>query len=181
MSLHALKLDCQIQQKKGMHFILASVVIWSAICIIQWSSLDQLTKNLLTFCSTAPLVPLAFVFSKLLNINFQHKENPLTTLGIVLSLTQVLYLLIAMWIYPTIPDKMVMVIAMIFGAHLLPFGWLYDSKSYYIFSVVITILAFIVGLLFQPSILALLMIVMEILFSAFLFQEVRKLPKMVKG
>ena len=42
-----------------------------------------------------------------------------------------LYLLIAMWIYAAVPDKMVMVIAIIFGAHLLPFGWLYDSKVYY--------------------------------------------------
>jgi len=43
-------------------------------------------------------------------------------LGVLFSVNQLLYLLIAMWIYPTVPEEMVMVLAMIFGAHLLPYG-----------------------------------------------------------
>lgn len=70
-----------------------------------------MTKNLLTFCCSTPLV----------------------------SLNQMLYLLIALWIYAAVPEKMLMVYAMIFGAHLLPYGWLYQSKSYYLFSLVIPI------------------------------------------
>ena len=31
-----------------------------------------------------------------------------------------LYLLIVMWVFPTAPEKMLMVVVMIFGAHLLP-------------------------------------------------------------
>jgi len=38
------------------------------------------------------------------------------------SYTCIPYKLIAMWIYPTVPNKMVMVLVIIFGAHLLPFG-----------------------------------------------------------
>lgn len=82
-----------------------------------------------------------------------------------------IYLLIAMWIYPTIPDKMLMVIALIFGAHLLPFGWLYNSKIYTVLSVVIPILSLIMGLNFSNIILAIMMIVIEIIFSLLLALE----------
>jgi predicted signal transduction protein with EAL and GGDEF domain len=82
-----------------------------------------------------------------------------------------------MWVYPTVPDKMLMVIAMIFGAHLLPYGWLYKSKSYMAFSVVIPILALVVGLMFEPYILAAMMLLIEILFSLLLFVEIKRMQE----
>ncbi|MBB5182418.1 membrane protein YdbS with pleckstrin-like domain [Catenisphaera adipataccumulans] len=103
----------------------------------------------------------------------QNKEDPLTTLGILFSVNQMLYLLIAMWIYPTIPEKMLMVIAMIFGAHLMPYSWLYRSKSYFAFSIIIPITALIVGLIYEPFILAAVMIIFEAIFSLFLLHEVK--------
>jgi hypothetical protein len=133
-------------------------------------------KNLLTFCLTAPLVPLAYLISKIIKVDFTNKGNPLTNLGVLFSINQMLYLLIAMWIYNAVPDKMVMVLAMIFGAHLLPYGWLYQSKSYMVLSGVIPIAALIVGLNFPPYIVAGFMIAVEIVFSLLLSMEVRKLP-----
>ncbi|NLL73063.1 MAG: hypothetical protein GX237_06000 [Clostridiales bacterium] len=118
MNLEELRLNCAIKQKRGLHFILASIVIWCAVLIIQLTSLPILT---------------------------------------------------------TIPEKMLMVIAMIFGAHLLPYGWLYKSKSYMVFSIVVPILSLMVGLNFEPYILAALMIVIEILFSACLIIGNKKL------
>ena len=177
MNLEELRLDCAIKQKKGLHFILASIVIWCAVLIVQLMDLPTLTKNLFTFCCTAPLVPLAFSISKIIKVDFQNKRNPLTNLGILFSINQILYLLIAMWVYPTIPEKMLMVIAMIFGAHLLPFGWLYKSKTYMVLSVVITIAALIVGLNFEPYILAVMMIGIEMIFSVCLWAETKALAR----
>lgn len=171
-----MKLDCQIKQKKGIHFILASVLVWLALFFIHKSSIEQLTKNLLTFCCAAPLVPLAFLISKIIKIDFQNKGNPLTNLGKIFSINQILYLVIAMWVYPTIPEKMLMVFAIIFGAHLLPYGWLYDSKTYYFLSVIITILSLFVGLNFQSFILAGMMVLIQLLFSTLLYIEIKKLP-----
>ncbi len=175
MNLEELRLDCAINQKKGLHFILASIIIWCIVLIIHLTSLPILTKNLFTFCCTAPLVPLAFFISKIIKVDFQNKENPLTNLGVLFSVNQMLYLLIAMWIYPTIPEKMLMVIAMIFGAHLLPYGWLYKSKSYMGLSIAVPILSLIVGLNFEPYVLAIMMVVIEILFSISLTVENNKL------
>ncbi|MDF2613971.1 MAG: putative rane protein [Clostridia bacterium] len=175
MNLEELRLDCAIKQKKGLHFILASIIIWGAVLAIHLSGLPILTKNFLTFCSTAPLMPIAFIISKILKIDFTNKGNPLTGLGIMLSLNQMLYLLIAMWIYPTLPDKMVMVIAIIFGAHLFPFSWLYKSKSYAAMSVLISVSILIVGCFFESYIVALTMIIYEILFSILLIFEMKKI------
>lgn len=175
MNLEELRFDCAIKQKKGLHFILASIVIWCAVLIVHLTPLPILDKNLFTFCSTAPLMPLAFFISKIIKVDFQNKENPLTNLGILFSANQMLYLLIAMWVYPTVPEKMLMIIAMIFGAHLLPYGWMYKSKSYIVLAIAIPILSLIVGLNFEPYILATMMIIIEILFSICLVMENKKI------
>ena len=177
MNLEELRIDCSLKQKKGLHFILASVIIWIAVFFIHNSTLPILTKNLLTFCFTAPLLPIAYFISKLIKVDFQNENNPLNNLGVLFSLNQMLYLLIAMWIYPTIPEKMIMVIAIIFGAHLLPYGWLYQSKSYYVFSALIPLSALYIGTNFAPDKLALFMIGIEVIFSIMLILENSKLAK----
>ncbi|MDI9482313.1 MAG: hypothetical protein QM315_03905 [Bacillota bacterium] len=180
MNLEELQLDCAIKQKKGLHFILASIIIWCTILIIHLTSLPILTKNLFTFFSTAPLMPLAFLISKVIKVDFQNKGNPLTNLGVLFSVNQILYLLIAMWIYPTLPEKMLMIIAMIFGAHLLPYGWLYKSKSYIVFAILIPVLSLIIGINFEPYVIAFMMIGIEILFSISLIFENRKISSISK-
>lgn len=168
-------LDCATKQKKGLHFILASIMIWLAVFLVHLTSLPILTKNLLTFCFTAPLMPLAYLISRIIKVDFANKENPLTHLGLLFSLNQLLYLLIAMWIYPTVPEKMVMTIGMIFGAHLLPYSWLYKSRSYMVMSVIIPLSVLFIGINFSSSFVAGIMILFEIVFSLLLFSEVKKL------
>ena len=171
MDVNGLRLDCAKKQKRGLHFILASIAIWTAIFFVHMTSLPILTKNLLTFCSTAILMPLAYLISRFIRVDFQNKGNPLTGLGILFSVNQMLYLLIAMWIYAQVPDKMLMVIAIIFGAHLLPYGWLYKSKSYMAWAVAIPLLSLAAGLYLPPLALAGMMIAIETAFSACLVIE----------
>jgi hypothetical protein len=179
MNLEEMRLDCSIKQKKGLHFILASIIIWAVVTGIHCTSLSILSKNFLTFCFTAPLMPLAYMISKMIKVDFTNKGNPLSNLGLLFSLNQMLYLLIAMWVYPTVPDKMVMVIAMIFGGHLLPYGWLYQSKSYIVMSVIIPIAALIIGINLPPYMVAGIMVFVEIIFSLLLVFEVKRLPEKV--
>jgi hypothetical protein len=175
MNLEETLLDCAIKQKKGLHFILASIVIWLAVFIVHLTALPILTKNFLTFCFTAPLMPLAYLISKKIKVDFLNKENPLTKLGLLFSLNQLLYLLIAMWVYPTVPEKMVMIIGMIFGAHLLPYSWLYKSGSYLFMSVLIPVSVLIIGVNLPSYFVAGIMVLFEIIFSLLLSGEVKKL------
>lgn len=174
MELNELIKDCACRQKKGLHFILTSILIWAMICAVHLTDMPIDTKNLITFCCSAVLFPLAWMLSKVLKIDFEGKGNPLTKAGILFSINQMLYILIVMWVYAAVPEKMVMVYAMVFGAHLMPFSWLYASRSYMVFSIVVPILSLIVGLIYPPAVLAALMIVIEAVFSACLFQECKK-------
>lgn len=174
MELNELIKDCACRQKKGLHFILTSILIWAMICAVHLTDMPIDTKNLITFCCSAVLFPLAWMLSKVLKIDFEGKGNPLTKAGILFSINQMLYILIVMWVYAAVPEKMVMVYAMVFGAHLMPFSWLYASRSYMVFSIVVPILSLIVGLIYPPTVLAALMIVIEAVFSACLFQECKK-------
>lgn len=174
MELNELIKDCARRQKKGLHFILTSILIWAMICAVHLTDMPINLKNLITFCCSAVLFPMAWMLSKVLKIDFEGKGNPLTKAGILFSINQMLYILIVMWVYAAVPEKMVMVYAMVFGAHLMPFSWLYDSRSYMVFSIVVPILSLIVGLIYPPAVLAALMIVIEAVFSACLFQECKK-------
>lgn len=174
MELNELIKDCARRQKKGLHFILTSILIWAMICAVHLTDMPINLKNLITFCCSAVLFPLAWMLSKVLKIDFEGKGNPLTKAGILFSINQMLYILIVMWVYAAVPEKMVMVYAMVFGAHLMPFSWLYDSRSYMVFSIVVPILSLIVGLIYPPAVLAALMIVIEAVFSVCLFQECKK-------
>ena len=169
--LNELRNDCALKQKRGIHFIIASVVIWTGIAAVHLSPMNIVLKNLLTFCLSAPLMPIAFAVSKFLGIDFQNKSNPLTPLGILFSVNQILYLLIAMWVYNTVPEKMLMVYAMIFGAHLMPYSWLYLSRSYLVMSILVPVFALIVGLTSPSYILAIGMLVVELIFVFLLVYE----------
>ena len=171
MELNELIKDCAQRQKRGLHFIMASVVIWGLILAVQLTDMTMEQKNLFTFCCSAVLFPLAWGLSKVLKIDFEGKGNPLTKAGILFSINQILYILIAMWVFAAVPEKMLMVYAMIFGAHLMPFSWLYQSKGYLVFSIAIPILALIVGLMYAPFVLAVMMIVIEAVFSVWLYLE----------
>ncbi|MCQ2246077.1 MAG: hypothetical protein MJZ69_04715 [Bacteroidaceae bacterium] len=177
MDLIELKKDCSVKQKKGIHFIMASVVIWGMIAVVHSLSVPIETKNLLTFCCSTPLMPLAYAFSRLLKIDFQQKDNPLTKLGLLFSINQIVYLLIVMWVFAAVPEKMLMVYAMVFGAHLMPYSWLYDSKSYLVLSILIPIVALVMGLTLSAWTLAVCMLVIEVIFCMLLMKEVKGLIK----
>ena len=170
--------DLAKRTKRGMHFIAASVVLWTGVLVV-WllPSENILTRNLLTFFCTAPLMPLAFLFSKLLRAEFSAKDNSLNNLGILFSVNQMLYILIAMWAYAAAPASMVMILAIIFGAHLLPFAWLYQSRAYLVMSIIVPISMLAVGYNLPEEkvfILAGIMICLEIIFAVWLGAEVRK-------
>ena len=151
-----------------------SAPFWISL-VLHLTNLSIEQKNLLTFCCAAVLFPLAWGFSKWFKIDFEGKGNPLTKAGILFSVNQMLYLLIAMWVFAAVPEKMLMVYTMIFGAHLMPFSWLYQSRSYLILSIVIPILSLFLGLFCPPVVLAIVMLVIEIIFSLCLYRECKAL------
>lgn len=172
--IEEMKTDSIRKQKNGLHFIVISIVIWFVIMMVHLSGLPLEVKNVITFCCSIPLVPGALVMAKILKVDFQNKENPLTKLGMILALNQMIYMLIAMWIFYMIPEYLVMVYAIIVGAHFLPYGWLYRSKIYTSFSIVMPVVCFLLGMRFTPWMVAAAFVIMEVVLCAGLLLELRK-------
>lgn len=171
MSLEELRNDLIIKQKKGMPFIIASVATWLLITIVASLDIAIDLKNILVFCCSVPLLPLSWVIGKKIGVNIFSKENELGDLGFLFTINQVLYLLIVMWVFRAVPNKMIMVYAMVFGAHLLPYSWLYKSKAYKYFSIIIPVFALVLGNLFSGFVVAGALTITELIFVLVLQKE----------
>ncbi|MCD7131862.1 hypothetical protein LTY57_02415 [Limosilactobacillus balticus] len=47
-----MKQDCIVKQKRGLHIIIASVVVWDGILAVELLNIPVLTKNLFVFVCT---------------------------------------------------------------------------------------------------------------------------------
>ena len=175
MNLEELRNDIALKQKKGLPFICTSVLIWALILIVVLLDLPQDIENFLVFCCSCPLLPISWMVGKVLKVDIFDKSNPLGNLGFLFTCNQLLYLLIVMWVFSAVPDKMVMVYAMVFGAHLLPYSWLYKSISFRVVSIVVPIISLAIGCLLSALWVALALLIIEITLVIALFAEVRKL------
>lgn len=173
MHLDVLRDDLIIKQKKGLPFILASVVIWLLITIVSVLDMPIETKNILVFCCSTPMLPVAWIIGKKIGVDLFDKKNKLSELAFLFTMNQMLYLLIVMWVFAAVPEKMIMVYAMVFGAHLLPYSWVYKSKSYRIFAITIPILSLILGIIFNGVAVAGTLTVVEIAFVLALKNELK--------
>jgi len=184
MTVESARIEIALKTKKGLSFILASVILWIAILVVWLLPIqDVLTRNLLTFCVSTPLLPLAYMISKVIKADFSLGDNPLSKLGFLFSLNQILYILIEMWAYASAPYSMVMIVAMVFGAHLFPFSWLYISRTYLVMSIIIPIASLIIGCIISREhtyYIPLFMAIIEIIFSCILAFEVKRFNELYK-
>lgn len=174
MTLDELRFDIAKEQKSGIPFIAASIVLWGMITIVTLLNIPVKQQNILVFCCSCPLMPLAMIIGKIVKVDLFSKNNPLSKAGFLFTMNQMLYILIVMWVFNAVPEKMVMVFAMVFGAHLLPYSWLYISNAYKIFSIIIPIISLISGVLFNATVVASIMCICELCFLIMLIIEVRK-------
>ena len=173
-----LKTEAMILQKKGLPFMMASVVIWTAVTIVRTLPVDVMTKNLYTFYCPGLLIPCVVIFSLMIGARpFSKRKNPFNKLGLLNTMNQMLYLLIVMWAFNQKPEAMLMLFAMVFGAHLLPFSWLYESKTYLVMSLVTTIGSMLISIFAPELYVGIFMIVCQIVMSVLLLIECEKLDR----
>lgn len=165
------KIEYAVEQKKGLSFIMASAVVWTIMLIAFLTDLDLDTKNMIAMCCSALLMPVGMLFGKIIKVNIFSNENPLSSLSIVAALNQLLYLPIVLWAMYTVPDKMIMVYAIVVGAHFLTYYWIYFSPTYFYASIIIPILSLIFGIYFSQVIVCLAFVVFDILICILLCLE----------
>ncbi|MCR5739329.1 MAG: hypothetical protein K6G43_05880 [Lachnospiraceae bacterium] len=173
--LNALRKDAAIIQKRGLPFMMASVVLWTAITISRIVMTDINAMNFFTFMISGFLMPLASIFGKLMKADIYRKtNNPINRLGFLCNINQFLYLPIAMWAYSAHPGSMLLIYAIIFAAHLLPFSWVYDSKIYFYGSVIESVGVILVAYAFGYPVATGFIVIMQTIVCIGLIKDIKK-------
>jgi hypothetical protein len=144
--LDELRNDLSIKSKNGIDFTLAASVIWLIIAYLWTLKFKAYDRSIFVFIAGAPLLPMAFLFSRLLRTNWKIADNPLQPLGLWLNFAQLFYFPFLIFTMIKMPEYFIMVYAIITGAHLFPYGWFYKTNWYSIFSGIIVIGALLIGL-----------------------------------
>lgn len=179
--LKHLKIEFAVKQKKGLPFIMASAVLWSIMLIAFLTNLNLATKNIIAMCCSALLMPVGMLFGKILKVDMFCKDNPFSSLSVVAALNQLMYLPIVLWIMYAVPDKMIMIYAIVVGAHFLPYYWIYFSPTYFYASIIIPIVSLIFGIYFSQVIVCVAFVAFDILICILLCLENKQAQKYLKA
>ena len=70
--LDELRNELSVRSKNGVDFTLAASIIWLIIAYIWTLKFNPYDKSIFVFIAGAPLLPMAFLFSKLLKTNYAY-------------------------------------------------------------------------------------------------------------
>lgn len=173
--LNALRKDASVIQKRGLPFMMASVVLWTAIMLSRIFMKDIHAMNLFAFFTSSFLMPIATIFGKIIKADIYKKSsNPVNKLGFLCNINQFLYLPIAMWAFSAHPDSMLLIYAIIFAAHLLPFSWVYDSRIYFYGSIIESVGVIFVAYAFGYPIACGFIVLMQMIVCIGLIRDIRR-------
>jgi len=141
-----LKMELAIQTKSGVDFILSAGVVWFIIYLIWTLNFSSYEKSIFTFMIGAILLPMAFGVSKILKTNWKVKNNSLQPLGLWLNFAQLIYFPFLIFILIKYPDYFIMTYAIITGAHLFPYAWLYEELGYAITAILLSLGSLLIAL-----------------------------------
>ena len=144
--LNNLRLELSLEAKNGIDFIIAASIIWVAITFIWTLDYDSYTKSIFTFIVGSPMLPLAFLLSKILKTQWKIKSNPLQPLGLWFNFAQLFYFPFLIFILIANSDYFVMTYAIITGAHFFPYAWFYKEKGYAVIAGIISVGTMIIGI-----------------------------------
>lgn len=124
---------------------MAATICWGLIAIVWLLPGVPNQLALLTFFAVGPMMPLAWLFSKLLKTLWTVENNPLNPLGLWLNFAQLFYFPFVFIAFYKAPEQMPTALAIITGAHLFPYAWYYKTKAYAIMAGIISVGATVVG------------------------------------
>lgn len=165
MNVSEAKQELSVRGKNGIAFLLSATVIWTLITVIFLLQIGLYGKNMFMLLSTALMFPCALLISKLIQADWKLDGNPLGNLGLVLNLAQFMYFPLVFWAFIQSPHHMVMVFAVITGAHFFPYGWFYNASAYYIMAGVISVAITTIGWSIDAAYLWMIPVAMVVLLT----------------
>lgn len=136
--LDKLRLELSVKAKNGLDFVVSAIIIWSLISFIWTLSYSDYNKSVMTFIVGGPMLPLAFLLSKVFKTTWKVENNPLDPLGLWLNFAQLFYFPMLVFVLIMKPEYFVLCYVIITGAHFFPYAWYYNTKAFAVMAGVIS-------------------------------------------
>ncbi|GAA4496454.1 hypothetical protein GCM10023172_09760 [Hymenobacter ginsengisoli] len=149
--LDAWRQELAVTAKNGLNFILAASLVWAAIAFVWTLPYPPARLGYITFFVGPAMLPLAWLFSKVLRTTWFLPHNPLQPLGLWLNFAQLFYFPFLIFIYSRHPAYFVMTYGIITGAHFFPYAWFYNTKAYAVMAGVIAVGCLLIGVRPAPA------------------------------
>ncbi len=149
--LDKLRLELSVSAKNGIDFTIAATVIWAVIAFIWTMKFDAYTRSIFVFIAGGPMLPFAFLLSKVLKTQWKIESNPLQPLGLWLNFAQLFYFPFLILILLRQPEYFLMTYAIITGAHFFPYSWYYNNIWYALFAGIISLGSLMITLFATPE------------------------------
>lgn len=156
MNFNEVVLDLMKRTKKGIAMFYVGTVYWLLLGLLSFAGLDIKLMGLIYFIGAGMLFPLGILVSKVLKIDFIAGDNPLTKIAGVLGGMQILFAPVLIFVYMENPGWIPFFVAILTGAHFLPFAVLYKSKAYFFQSFGVVGFTSLVGLFVMDGIFSVL-------------------------
>lgn len=82
------------------------------------------------FILTGPVFPIGYVLTRAMGGDLFAKSTTLTPIGIQLAALQLFYWPIIIVVFRNATEWTPFTLAVLFGSHFLPYGWMYESRAY---------------------------------------------------
>jgi hypothetical protein len=147
--LNELRDDLSVKSKNGIAFTLSGSILWLIMAYMWTLQFSAYDRSILVLIAGGPLLPMAFLLSKLFKTPWKIVGNPLQTLGLWLNIAQLFYFPFLILVLIKMPDYFLVVYAIITGAHFFPFAWIYKTNWFAIFAGIIVVGVLALGLVLR--------------------------------
>lgn len=115
---------------KGIGMPMAGLLYWLAVAAVLRTDLPRDTALVVCFVLTGPVFPIGYVLTKAFGGDLFAKSRTLTPIGMQLAALQLFFWPIIIVVFKTAPEWTPFTLAVLFGSHFLPYGWMYESRGY---------------------------------------------------
>lgn len=114
---------------KGIGMPMAGFLYWIAAAFLL-REFPMRTALVWCFVLTGPVFPIGYALTRALGGDLFAKSSTLTPIGIQLAALQLFYWPIIIVVFRNAPEWTPFTLAVLFGSHFLPYGWMYESRAY---------------------------------------------------
>ena len=116
--------------RKGIGMPIAGMLYWIAVAVVLRTELPLETALVLCFVLTGPVFPIGYAITKAFGGDLFAKSTSLTPFGLQLAALQLFFWPVILVVFYHVPEWTPFTLAVLFGSHFLPYGWMYESRGY---------------------------------------------------